>query len=76
MEGRESVKGEEAMKEGSECERRGKKIVEGETSVREFYKGRLRMEEEQEKKKGAGEDAESGNGNGGKSDGYRGNRRG
>jgi hypothetical protein len=36
MKGRERVKGEEARREGREIERRGKKIVKGETSVREF----------------------------------------
>ncbi len=33
---RESGKGEETKRKGSEGERRGKKIVRGETSVREF----------------------------------------
>jgi hypothetical protein len=35
MEGRESVKGEEARREGRRG-RRGKKIVEGDKSVREY----------------------------------------
>jgi hypothetical protein len=36
MERRESLKGKEERKEGSEGKRRGKKIVKGETSAREF----------------------------------------
>jgi hypothetical protein len=67
MEGRESVKGEQARREGSEGERRGKNIVKGRQVWGNFCEGRLRMEEEKGNKKRAGDDAESGNGYGGKS---------